>query len=250
MERIDGVIILGRGVPEQIKDGRVTVCVAGWCQSKGFVRIYPTRIKSPLKVWNIVDIEVERNPKDSRHESWKLPDSRSGWENIDRHIDVVGHFERTRRFELLDSIKSSCVLDINRQRNSLGIIKPVIKRAYLKPNQLYAKAHQPLFEIMEDADVSTKRSYYVEPRLCYVCNPDCRAKDAHDMQLLDWGCYRCIEKNPENPEKIWKNMRLNSPGWNHYFLVGNQSNQRTSYMVINVLFQKGDSYQMSFDDYH
>jgi hypothetical protein len=33
--------------------------------------------------------------------------------------------------------------------------------------------------------------------------------------------------------------------WTHYFLVGNQENQRTSYMVINVLRQKNQEIQPS-----
>lgn len=48
-QSIDDVVILGRGVPELISDGRVTVCVAGYSDKLGFVRLYPTRIDSPLK---------------------------------------------------------------------------------------------------------------------------------------------------------------------------------------------------------
>lgn len=242
-EQIDNIIILGRGVPEQISDGRITVCVAGWCESHGFIRLYPSRIDSPLRVWNVVSVEVERNPKDSRRESWKFPDSRSGWENINQHIDVTGCFPREHRMGLLDSVKSPCVMDINDRRDSLGIIKPTIKRTKLAINQLHMQAYQPLFENMEHASIPTKRDHVVEPRICYLCGESCRAKQAHDMQLLDWGCYQWIKKNPGDAQQIWRNMGIGLPEWVHYFLVGNQANQRTSYMIINVLRQKVEMIQ-------
>lgn len=241
--RIDNVIILGRGVPEQISDGRITVCVAGWCESIGFIRLYPSRVDSPLKVWNIVNVEVERNPKDTRHESWKFPDSRTGWENINQHMEVTGCFGREHRIGLLDSVKSDCVLDVNARRDSLGVIHPVIRRSYLAVNKLYASAHQPLFSIMEHADVPTKRDHVTEPRFCFTCGGSCKTKQPHDMQLLDWGCYRWMQKHPEDSQQIWANMGIGSPDWTHYFLVGNQANQRTSYMVINVLRQKTAVFQ-------
>ena len=65
------------------------------------------------------------------------------------------------------------------------------------------------------------------------------------MQLLDWGCYQWIKKNPGHQQQIWANMGVGQPDWMHYFLVGNQANRRTSYMVINVLRQKCTSFQTS-----
>lgn len=52
------------------------------------------------------------------------------------------------------------------------------------------------------------------------------------------GCYQWMKKNPQDAQQIWANMGIGSSEWTHYFLVGNQANQRTSYMVINILRQK------------
>lgn len=247
-ERIDDLIILGRGVPEQISGGRVTVCTAGYSPSRGFVRLYPTRIDSPLKVWSIVSVEVERNPKDSRLESWKFPDSKSGWENINEHMQVIGEYPKHGRLGLMENIRSKCVADINDARNSLGVIRPVIKRHYLVPNRMHHEAYQPLFEIMEHAQTKTKRDYVAEPRLCYMCGDSCRLKNGHDMQLLDWGCYLWMTKHPGNEQQIWLNMGIGSPDWTHYFLVGNQASHRTSFLVINVIRQKSTMLQVSLFD--
>lgn len=243
-QQIDDVIILGRGVPEQITDGRITVCVAGYSEQIGFVRLYPTRIDSPLNVWNIVSVEVERNPKDSRAESWKFPDSRSGWENINEHMEIKGELPRAERMNLSDALRTDCIADLNEHRLSLGIIRPNIRRVYLDKNEMHSRAYQPLFENIEHADIMTKRSHPLEPRLEYTCGPGCKNKTAHDQQLLDWGCYQWMIHHQGREQEIWRNLHIREDGWLHYFLVGNQANQRTSFMVINILRQKTNMVQM------
>jgi hypothetical protein len=243
--QIDNIIILGRGVPELISDGRVTVCVAGYSREIGFVRLYPTRIDSPLNVWNIVSVEVERNPKDSRLESWKFPDSRTGYEHINDYMDVQGDLPKQCRMELVDELRSGCVSEINEKRMSLGIVKPTILKPYLATNQMNHKSYTPLFAFIEHANISTKKDYPFEPRIEYKCGEDCMSRQSHDQQLLDWGCYRWMEDHPGREEQIWRNLHFGESDYLHYFLVGNQANQRTSYMVINVLRQKTKMVQMS-----
>ena len=63
------------------------------------------------------------------------------------------------------------------------------------------------------------------------------------MQLLEWGAYVWIANNPDNMQQVWQNMGIGSDEWAHYFVVGNQANHRTSYMVINVLRQKTAMFQ-------
>lgn len=242
-QRIDDVIILGRGVPEQISGGRITVCVAGFSPSMGFVRLYPTRIDSPLRQWSVVSVEVERNPQDSRAESWKFPDSRSGWENINQHIQPKGDYPKDARLALMDEIKSSCVNEVNERRQSLGIIRPNIQRVYLAENQMHSQAYQPLFEIMEHAEVATKRDHYFEPRIEYICGCNCRSKAKHNQQLLEWGCYQWMKSNPGKEQQIWRNLHIGDCAWTHYFLIGNQANHRTAFMVINVIRQKATMIQ-------
>ena len=72
---IDDLIILGRACPEPLKNGRVTVCLGGWSDKFGFVRLYPTRSDIRWKRWDIVRVDVERNPSDTRVESWKIAGS-------------------------------------------------------------------------------------------------------------------------------------------------------------------------------
>jgi hypothetical protein len=74
---VDDLVILGRSSPDRLRDNRISVCTAGYSRALGFIRLYPTRTDSPLRVWNIVSVQVERNPMDSRAESWKIVGAKS-----------------------------------------------------------------------------------------------------------------------------------------------------------------------------
>lgn len=236
---INDLIILGRAVPERIKDGRTTVCVAGYSPTHGMVRIYPTRIDSPLRQWSIVRVRVERNPKDNRAESWKLAGS-TDWDNLNRNIDVIGELPKSQHIPLVHSLTIPCVSMLNQPPyGSLGIVEPVMYRWWFDENEQYYQAHQPMFDIFEPepAVIRTKRDYPMQPRFEYRCGHQCQSRSQHNQQLLEWGCFEYIKKHDDYNQihDIWKNMGIGDKSWRHYFLVGNQANQRTSFMVINVI---------------
>jgi hypothetical protein len=134
---IDDLIILGRACPEPIKDGRITVCLGGYSQALGFVRIYPTRTDMAWRQWDIVRVEVEKDDRDTREESWKIAGSRTEWENLSSKIKVVDKFPRSKRRDLIANLADDCVQDINEAHRSLGIVKPNILRRYFADNPLY-----------------------------------------------------------------------------------------------------------------
>ena len=235
---IDDLIVLARSVPEVRKDGRHTVCVAGHSPTHGMIRLYPARHDAPLNVWNVVRVEVERNPQDTRHESWKIVGSKNDWENLNTKIRVVGVLAKPERIPLVERLVSPCVQTLNQQHNSLGVIRPVVHGVYFGENRSYYRAHTPMFEPLVPSGLRTKRDFEMEPRIRYVCGADCKSQKPHDQQLLEWGCYQYIKKNPDRPGDIWQNLHITDPQYNVYFVVGNQENQRTSYMVIGVVRQK------------
>ena len=88
---IDDLVVLGRACPEPLKDGRVTVCMAGWSyRMNDFVRIYPTRPDTSCSQWDVIKVDVERNENDTRDESWKIVGSKEEWESLGSKIEVVG----------------------------------------------------------------------------------------------------------------------------------------------------------------
>lgn len=229
---IDDLIVLGKAVPSEIHDGRATVCTAGFSEELGLVRLYPTNVFSPLTRWNIVKVPVERDKQDSRCESWKIQGSKREWEHLHEKIEVVGQLSKSKRHDLVAGLIDTCVLDINDEHRSLGIIKPVIEKCYFKEEPNYDPTTQQ--ELFGGFKPTTKKQYPEYPRIRYRCS-DCKAKTHHDQQVLEWGFYEWMRKNPNNIEQVWENVRIHSEDREKYFFVGNQRNQRTSFMIISVL---------------
>lgn len=229
---IDDLVILGRGAPDVLKDGRVAICVAGWSQSLGFVRIYPTRLTSPLRQWNVVSVQVERNPSDSRKESWKIVGSASDWDRLDQNIEVQGSLQRAERVALIPKLASGCVVDLNESRTSLGIVHPAELKGYLSERE--DVDHTVQRTLLGGTVPKTKINYPLRPRAAYRCE-SCRADNPHDQQIIEIGCYEWFRKNPGCEAQVFENLRLADPDYEKYLLVGNQANHRTSYLVIGVI---------------
>jgi hypothetical protein len=234
---IDDLVVLGRAVPETLKDGRKTVCLGGLSRTRGFIRIYPTRLKTPIKRWDILRVEVERNNRDSRSESWKIVGSRDEWSTLGGRIRKVGRIDDAfeRRDIVLENL-SPCVEKINSAHKSLGIVQPtIIHRKYFGDNPQYGRTTQPLlFDVDEEDWAAVKRDFPLEPRLEYTCS-NCRIAGNHNQKILEWGFYMWMHKNPDNVEQVWTNARIESNSHETYLFVGNQVRYPTSFLIISVL---------------
>src|SRR5438132_8893567 len=95
---VDDLLVLGNAVPDIISDQRITVCTAGFSKKHGLIRIYPVPPLSNMKRWNIVEVPLERNSRDTRAESWKIQGSKNDWDKLGakiRRIDgIAGRDER------------------------------------------------------------------------------------------------------------------------------------------------------------
>ncbi len=235
---IKDLVLLGRACPEPLKDGRVTVCAAGWSETLGFVRIYPTRTDTDWRRWDVVRVEVERNERDTRRESWKIVGSRGEWETLSERVEVVGRVRSAEeRRNPVGNLTDSCVQVLNEQKRSLGIIKPAeILDTYFKPNDDYGQLFQQgLPGMTELGSVQVKRDFPLEPRIRYRC-PVCLTRQGHhDQQVLEWGFFEWLRKHPEAPEQVWENAGFHHPKTDIYLFVGNQAAHRTSFLVISVL---------------
>jgi len=229
---IDDLVILGRSSPDRLSDNRVSVCAAGYSRTVGLVRLYPTRMDSPLKVWNIVTVPVERNPQDSRAESWKIHGSKSEWEHLSDKIEVVGELRGKDRLPLLNPIVSKCVKDLEEQGRSLGIVMPSSRKCYFKLRDDYDPAIQ--MTLFGGSSISDKHGYRLQPRVTYRCQ-ECRLAQGHDQQILEWGVYEWMRKNPEKEEQVWENLFCKEKQQEILFLVGSQARRPSSFMVISIL---------------
>lgn len=121
---IDDCIILGNAEPSIVKDGRVTVCTAGYSEKLGLIRIYPIPPQAPAKRGNILKISLEKDSRDTRNESWKVQGSKDDWSQLANKIESVGSVKDKDRKNLLKSLYSAygvnCINDLNQQKKSLG----------------------------------------------------------------------------------------------------------------------------------
>jgi hypothetical protein len=221
-ETVDDLVVLGQAVPERLKDGRTTVCLGGWSPTRGFIRIYPTRLRMDIHRWDVIRVEVEHNKRDSRPESWKIVGSEKDWDRLYQHVERIGRIENhyEQRQIVVDNI-SPCVNSINVARKSLGIIRPArIEKAYFGSNKQYGKPYQRLL-FTADAEewARTKHDYPYEPRLRYVCS-GCTARRYHDQKVLEWGFFEWMRKHPERMEQVWENVKLYSEKHEIYLFEG------------------------------
>ena len=237
---LDDVVILGTAVPDVLRDNRRTVCTAGYSDKLGLIRIYPVPIDAHLGRWDIVSVPLERNPADTRVESWKIKGSRSNWDHLKDSITKVGEvISRSRRIELeetlLDRYGVSCVDNLNERKLSLGIIDPIIEGHYLGERKNYDPSIQG--SLTHDEPFLTIRNYKEQPRLVYRC-PNCVSKKPHDQQILEWGSYEWMRNNKQDYEQLWENFHIDDPDYRKLLLIGNQAKHRNAFMVISIFRRK------------
>lgn len=237
---VDDLVVLGNAVPDEIKDGRKTVCVAGYSKGLGLIRVYPARPDSPVKWWNQLSIPLVRNLQDTRIESWKVQGSRDEWDRLTDKIKNHGLVNKKHRRELWSRVcekhQVGCVNDLNDDRLSLGVIKPTILSYRLKERATYDSTVQTT--LTAETVYKTIHNYGLKPVIRYRCS-DCRATKYHEQQILEWGVYEWFRRHPGKEEQVWDNLHLDDPNWDKWFLVGNQARRRNSFMIISAIRFKG-----------
>ncbi len=232
---IDDLIILGRAVPVLLKDQRKTICTTGYSHKLGFVRVYPTYYFDDIHVWDIVSIEVRKDSRDNRCESYKKV--------ANAKFTKIKTIKRDTRGKetLLESIyQECCTNDLNAKRRSLAVIKPQIEGCYFKETdateegKLITLSLEDFFKNGKSKSISSKKPLHVKsnfnviPYLEYRCCNSCNNINPHKQQVLEWGGYRWIQKNPDNIDQLWDNFRIFDDEWYKYFFIGNLRDQRNS----------------------
>lgn len=233
VQTIDDLVVLGRAGKEELSDGRVTVCLGGWSESRGFVRLYPTQPRMQnLKRWNKVSVPVVQDPSnDNRNESYKIAGSKNDWNTLHRKVRKTGRWDRPRRMQFVDGVPKQCPADLNDLRLSLGVVEP----AEIHNAEIVKADGERSYDGRE-----SKRNHdklYIE----YECE-DCGTKAGHRQHCIEWGMYQFWKHNPDKPaEDVIDALHLFDDDWRVFFFVGNMSHQRTSYIIISILrFKKTD----------
>jgi hypothetical protein len=232
---LEDFVMLGTTVPEPNKtDGRVFVCSAGVsAEVRRLIRIYPLARRNAPRRWGMYKVAIERNPRDSREESFAVQaDRRPGaheWINHEFE-QVQAKIPEGSRSSLLSRYVVDSIQEANSKRLSLAIVQPDVMEIAFDGNP--ASAEEPelvLFDTGEEVQESVAQRFALMPRI--------RFRDEggwHNLMLRDWGAFELQRKQGA------EYFRNNLAGALHLrpsssLLVGNMRDQRTAWLVISVL---------------
>lgn len=235
---LDDFVMLGTTVPEPNSDGRVFVCSAGYSATlRQLVRVYPlSKFGAPSR-WSVSTVKLERNPKDSRPESFRLAgDRRPGvHDHINRVFNVDGQVANSARADLLRKCVATSIAEANEKRLSLAVVHAEAVELEFEHNPASPDSPQiALFEVDDVVPAGARRFPYI-PRLRFR-----DARGEHRLMLRDWGVYELMRKH-NNLTQMSEGERRRYVGNALHLdrscslLVGNLNNQRTAWLVISVL---------------
>lgn len=231
-----GYAMLGKTVPEQRRsDGRTFVCSAGYHPDLGLARIYPLSMRHAPADWSVSDVVLQRNPKDSRAESWQLAGDRTPEHHDDinlRAFDVTGEVARADRAGLVpERHYVSGIAQANAERRSLALLRPAgFEVVWTRPDSTPVDMHQ--MELITAADAGATAKWDRIPRLRFSDSSE------HLLQVREWGLYELIRKRGAEYAAADTARALHLTK-DSVLLVGNVNQHRTSWLVIKVLNMPG-----------
>lgn len=230
---LEDFVMLGTTVPEQMRDGRVVRCSAGYSpELRRLVRVYPISPFVSVPRWSTYRIELERNPLDSRDESWKLAGDRSDPEALTRRMvdhGCAGKVPTRQRLEQVDRFLAPSIAALNAERKSLGVLRPELLGFSFEYDQAADDAVAQLPGMETPAPEWGRHSFPRRPRIQFM-DEDGR----HDLSLNEHGAYEWLRKGG-TPEQVFRNLKFDATDRDVRLLVGNLANQRTAWVVIAFL---------------
>jgi hypothetical protein len=229
---LDDFVMLGKTVPEPSSDGRIRVCSAGVSPTlRSLIRVYPLARWAAPKCWETCRVPLERNPKDSRRESYRLAADRTpeAHARINSAFEVTGTVKQRDWQHLLAPYAVGSIDEANKKRISLAILHPDSYDLNFEHNPESPDSPQlSLFDSEREQPQGAKRFPYI-PRLRF--RDDCRT---WNLMLREWGCYELMRKNSHDyaTRHMHGALHLNE---NSSLLVGNLNNQRNAWVVIKVI---------------
>jgi|SRR5215471_696373 len=229
---IEDFVMLGTTVPEPNSDGRIFVCSAGVSRElDSLMRIYPLARRYAPERWTVNRVQLERNPRDSRRESWKLAgDRRLGvHEAINLTFHKTGEITRRERAALLKKYVVPSIAVANERRMSLAVIHPQ-QTPHLRFTFNPDSPEAPRLALFDDQLLvrESQQRFAFTPRLEFWDD-----SEFHKLMLRDWGCFEFLRKyGDERRNELAAALHLSARS---SLVVGNMNQHRTAWLVISVV---------------
>ncbi|MEV6791312.1 hypothetical protein AB0M87_04770 [Streptomyces sp. NPDC051320] len=229
---IDDFVMLGKTVPEPQSDGRTFVCSAGVSSTlRELIRVYPLGRYGAPRRWSVSQVPLERNPKDSRRESFKVAGDRSpgAHDHInDAFTTVRPEYPKAGRIELLAPYEVASIKEANARKMSLAVIHPEHLDINFDHNPESPDSPQlALFDSGKPEPQGAKRFAYI-PRIHFR-----DSERENHLMLRDWGCFEFMRKYGDGRRGELPDALHMTPSSS--LLVGNFNRHRSSWLVISVL---------------
>lgn len=192
-KRIIDYLLITKTVPEWSKrDETLYTCSLGISPQLGLIRLYPLP-PTGMDKYGVYRLEVEKNKRDSRNESWKITSyaRHEGWTNLGDDVKLIGYKDEFYVGEYLSKFISCSVSNLNKQRRSIGVLKVDRFKAFWDVNKNFFNDKQiGLFaDVGEDVEVSKHINYTKETK-----EKECRIKffdqdGEHNIQYNEWHYY-------------------------------------------------------------
>jgi hypothetical protein len=228
-------LVLGQTVPEESKKYGLRVCTAGYSiKEKQLIRVYPLGVKKShhFKRWNIYnDLELRKNNKDNRQESWRL--------GIDvneiNNLLITNAKEKKEailnKLYLENSVKS--IKEANDKKISLAIVKMFDCEGYfVDKNKKEINTRQYcLFEEDDNSNILGKNNFTKFPRVNWK---DEHGYD-HDLMFNSWDAYmhQVNLSKKYGHDNLWNQIKLNKD-IPRFALIGNINALRSTWLIITI----------------
>lgn len=214
-------------VPENTKDGLYT-CTVGYSPQLGFIRVYPMPLTN-VKTWGRYQIEVERNKRDSRPESWKLSSNTRHEGFIGFEKDCIYLGDANKNQIMAKAMLSPSISRLNEERKSIGfIVSDAVNAKWYPSGRFVNGSQQSLFEDVELPEYAsfTKEGSEYESRITFKDGDGLR-----NLQLNDWQYYEYRRKYGATKEAF---RFVNNRG-PMLLMLGNMHNHRNTWMVLKAI---------------
>jgi hypothetical protein len=250
--QISDFVVLGRTVPEDSKKYGQRVCMAGYSpMCNQFLRVYPLMVPvgphvgtNPFKARHSYILDLQRNPSDSRQESWRVVDE---LHPTATPPDSAKEVKKSTILDWLDTRKVPSIESLNTCKLSLGVLfvpatkwsGEIVERDVDTPPEF----HRSLFDDLEDQASA-------EPNVAKVRSaPYIRFQDdvsEHFLQIREWGAFQLFAKHDYPPEALWTAAGYRT-GKDMWFVIGNMMNHRRNWMIIKTFEADGSKSPGLFD---
>lgn len=212
-------LVIGIGSPNRAGDGRIVQCAIAVSEEHGLIRFFADYQghMSKVSVWDRCFAKLERTPKDSRQESFKL-----------LNVDVVGKVDKPfEKRSILDRLilrtEPEDPIDwLNDRKMSIAVIKPDQFNFEFGIENRKAEEPDDWFVTSKDLPHRARLTWRSE------------TGGQHQSHICAHEVMEGLRNNIATPFKVFDNMQVSNPDYDKWLVIGTMVKHRNVWLAIHV----------------